>query len=315
MLPAHGRNCAEWIDGAGAHRSRCADDHERQIAGGCVRRHGSSQDVDVHAEISAGWNPADRFRSQAREVGGLLNPGMGLGRPIHPQATRRGVAHALLTNVPAGLGGTRGPEADEVCHVAAADHEPAARHWVANQLGDPAHGLRFDLRGRRRQRPGADVGVERRRQKVAQDADRRRRRSDVPEEARVSVEQRVIEQLRCRPFQQRARIGATLRQRAVEIESRSDSGRGFIPGHRAVRNRVQKGGELLHEPVTERSECRARPSRLATAGPAGQTPPLFLPRCPTTPCRAPSSWANTFEEIRLLRPAAVHRAEHAIEGL
>ena len=132
------------------------------------------------------------------EVGGLLNPRVRFGRAVHAQPAARIAGDAVLAHVPAGLRRARGQEADEVRHVAAADEQPAAVDRVADELGDPSHGLRFDLGGGRRQRPGADVRVHGRGEKVAENPDRRRRRGDVPEEARVPVEQRVIEQQLCR---------------------------------------------------------------------------------------------------------------------
>ena len=128
------------------------------------------------------------------DVGGLLNPRVRLGRRVDSEARRPTAADAALAHVPAGLRGARGEQADDVGHVAAADEQAAAVGRVADELGDPADGLRLDLRGRRRQRPGAHVRIDRRRQEIAEHADRRRRRRDVAEEARMGVEQRVLEQ-------------------------------------------------------------------------------------------------------------------------
>jgi len=86
--------------------------------------------------------------------------------------------------------------------------QAAAVLRVANERGNPPHGLRLDFRGGRGERPGAHVGVDRRGQEVAEDADWCRRGGDVSEEARVGVQQRVLEQQAGRAFQQRARFGA-----------------------------------------------------------------------------------------------------------
>ena len=89
---------------------------------------------------------------------------------------------AIATDVPSGARRARGQEADEVGHVAAAHEQPPAVGGIANELGDPSDGLRFDLGRRRREGPRADVRVHGRREEVAKDPDGRRRRRDVAEE-------------------------------------------------------------------------------------------------------------------------------------
>ena len=123
-------------------------------------------------------------------------------------------------------------------------------------VGDPSHRLRLDLGGGRRQRPGADVRVDRRGEKVAENPDRRRRRGDVPEEARVSVEQRVIEQQLCRPFQQRSRVRPRFRERAREIERVAHRRRRFVAGHRTARQRFEELRDLIDEPMSQRAKRR-----------------------------------------------------------
>ena len=136
---------------------------------------------DVHPLFAVGRDPADRIRAEPGQVGRLLDPGVGLRGTVRHQRVRRARRPSLRTSHSA-RGGTRRQQADDVRHVAAAHEQAAAAVWIADQLGDPADGLDFDLGRRGRQRPGADVGVHRRGEKVAEDADRRRRRGDVAEE-------------------------------------------------------------------------------------------------------------------------------------
>ena len=183
---------AQRIDRAGADRSRGADDEERQIARGAI---GGELLAEARARPCADgcrWEssesprcrcPRDRRPSESTCA----------SRPSRRRAARpRRRRHPVLAHVPVGARGARREEADQVRHVAAADQQAAAVAGIADQLGDPADGLHFDLGRRRRQQPRADVRVERRREQVAEDADRRGRRGDVAEEPRVAVEERVI---------------------------------------------------------------------------------------------------------------------------
>ena len=58
-------------------------------------------------------------------------------------STRSG--EAITTNVPSGARRARGQEADEVGHVAATHEDAPAVGGIADELGDPSDGLRFDL--------------------------------------------------------------------------------------------------------------------------------------------------------------------------
>ncbi len=128
---------------------------------------------------------------------------------------------------------------------------------VADQLGDPAHGLALDLGRGRRQRPRAHVRIDRRGEKIGQHPDRRRRRRDVAEEARMTVEQRVIEQQFRGLLEQRPGIRAVLGERALEIERLPDSRWRLVRLHRAARDRFEKGRDLIDQPMAERPECVA----------------------------------------------------------
>ena len=75
------------------------------------------------------------------KVCGLLNPGVRFDRTVHAKPASRNLQRALLAHIPTGFRGARGQEADEVRHVAAADEQSAAIARVADERGDPPHGL------------------------------------------------------------------------------------------------------------------------------------------------------------------------------
>ena len=131
----------ERIDGAGADRPGRPDDHDGDVASGQVGVDLHAQRGHVHPEIGVGRYPSDRRGAEPSEIRGLLNPCVGLGGPIQPQAPARRVDHALVAHVPAGLRGARRQEADDVRHVAAAHEEAAALRREVDQLGDPPNGL------------------------------------------------------------------------------------------------------------------------------------------------------------------------------
>jgi hypothetical protein len=135
--------------------------------------HALAQHAHIHPQCIIGWNPAYRVRSDACQVRGLLDPGVGFRGTVHTQARRAFVAKSVLSNV-LHPGCARGKQAHEVRHVAAAHEKPAAVARITDQLRDPANGLRFDLRADRRQSEAADVGIHSRREKVRQNSDMRR---------------------------------------------------------------------------------------------------------------------------------------------
>ncbi len=98
------------------------------------------------------------------------------------------------------------------------NEQPAAIDRVPDELGDPSHRLRLYFGGGRRQCPGADVGVDRRGEQVAQHANRRWRRSDVAKEARMPVEQGMIEQQLCRALEKQRGVHPRFRERTGEVE-------------------------------------------------------------------------------------------------
>jgi hypothetical protein len=193
FLTAERADVRQGIDRAGADGSRRANDDRRHISCVSIRFDLAAQRGHVHVQSCIGRDPPDRRRAEAREVGGLLNPRMRFDRRVHAEPAARASGDAVLPYVPAGLGRTRGEEANDVCHVAAADEQPPAIDRVADELGDPSHRLCLDLGRRRREVPGANVRVQRGGEKVAEHTDRGWRRGDVAEEARMRIEERMFE--------------------------------------------------------------------------------------------------------------------------
>jgi hypothetical protein len=81
-LPACDGDRREIVDRSGAHRSRGADNDARPIAGGHVGVHRAAQRIDVHSQIGAGRNPADRGRAEPAQVGCFLNPRVRFGGSV-----------------------------------------------------------------------------------------------------------------------------------------------------------------------------------------------------------------------------------------
>src|SRR5215469_16571106 len=154
--PAQGPDLRQRIDRASANRASGAHDDERDIPRGSVGVHLAAQRGDVHAEVWVRWDPADGSYAEACEVGGLLNPRVRFFGAVDTKPAPQAPSDAFLAHVPVSLRGTRGEEADEVRHVATTDEEPAAVRRVADQLGDPPHGLLLNFRGGGRQHPRSD---------------------------------------------------------------------------------------------------------------------------------------------------------------
>ena len=160
----------------------------------------------------------------------------------------------LLSHVPRGFGRASGEEADEVRHVAAADQQPAAAGGKPDQLGNPPHGLPFDLGRERRQPPRPDVLVERGRQEIAEHPDRRGARGDVAEKARMPVEERVVEQQPGRLADQPAGVGAGRRKRLLGPERPPDFRRRFVWRDQPVGQLRQPIGDLVDEAMSDLPE-------------------------------------------------------------
>jgi hypothetical protein len=170
-IATEGGDLAQRIHGARAHRAGGADHHHRQIARRLVLPQRGAQGPGVHAELVVRRDPADRIGAEAREIGGLLDPRMGLCGRVDAQAPRGGIGEPLRADVPRRGRAACREQADDVRHVAAAHEEPAAGGGVADQFRDPAHRLRLDLGGHRSEPPGTDVRIHGGGQQVAEHAD------------------------------------------------------------------------------------------------------------------------------------------------
>jgi len=240
VLPAHGGNIVQRIDGTGAHRASGSNDHARHITRGSVRLELSPQRRHVHAELRVGADPSNRRDPEAAQVGGLLNPGMRLDRPVDAESATGVATDTVLAHIPPGLCQTRSEETHEISHVAAADQQSSAIGRIADQLRDPPYRLRFDFRRGWREDERPDVRIDGRSEKVAEDPDRRRRRGDVPEKARVRVEQRVIEQQSGGLLQQRTRLRTRLWKRPRQAECGANGRRRLPARHGTARHRCKR---------------------------------------------------------------------------
>ena len=154
-----------------------------------------AQRRDVHAQVGVGRDPADRRRCRG-PTGRRPSGSRCASPPRRRRAAGRPTPPATpcsRTSQPA-FAARAARKQTKFAMLPPLTSSPPQSTGIADQLGDPAHGLRLDLGGGRRERPGADVRVDRRGEQVGEHADRRRRRGDVAEEARVPVEQRVLEQ-------------------------------------------------------------------------------------------------------------------------
>ena len=127
-----------------------------------------------------------------------------------------------------------------------------------DQLGNPPHGLPFDLGRERRQPPRPDVLIESGRQEIAEHPDRRGARGDVAEKARMPVEQRVVEQQSGRLAHQPAGVGAGRRKRLLGPERPPDVRRRFVGRHQPVRQLRQSIGDLIDEAMSDLPELAGR---------------------------------------------------------
>ena len=170
------------------------------------------------------------------DVRRLLNPGVRLFRAV---ARRRVPSIPLVRTSHPRLRLPRSKKADEVRHVTAADKQASTIHGITQHLGDPANRLPFDFARHRRKQPRSNIGVDCGGQQLTQCADGRSRRSDVSPEARMAIEERVIEEQVSGMMEQLRRIGALLRQSALGCESMP-----YVGGRL---RRVRAGGEAIQE--------------------------------------------------------------------
>src|SRR5271168_1868067 len=143
-LPAYGGHFWKWVDRAGADGAAGAHDQKRPLTRLDINRDAVSQRRKRDSLFLVRRNPSDGLGAQARNVCGLLHPGVRFRGAIGAQTAS---THALLAYVPPCLCLPRSEKADDVCHIAATDKQTAAIGWVAQKLGYPADRLCFDLAG------------------------------------------------------------------------------------------------------------------------------------------------------------------------
>src|ERR1700677_3168879 len=114
---------SESVDRSGTDASGSPDNQKRFICGRDVRSNLLLQRRDTHALFVVRRHPANCIGAEARDICGLLNPGMCLLRAVDPQSL---LLYTQLADVPCRLVLARRKEADDVRHVAAADKQPAA---------------------------------------------------------------------------------------------------------------------------------------------------------------------------------------------
>ena len=248
VFAADGGELGKVVDCSSADGACGAYDEEGFVAGCDVAAELFSEGGGVDLKLIVGRDPADRVGAETGEVGGLLNPGMSFFGAVDSKAS---AVHAFGAYVPACFGLAGGEEADEVGHVAAADKEASAVGGIAEHLGDPADGLGFDLACHGREWPGSDVGVDGCSEEFGENADGGGRTGDVSPEARVAVEERVVEEEIGCLIEKRCGVGALLRDRAVGVEGLPDCSWCFGGSDEALRKRVQQRRDLVDELMSE----------------------------------------------------------------
>ena len=192
-----------------------------------------------------------------------------------------------FTHVPSGPGRSRCQKAHEVRHVAAADEQPARlrsfhlrasrfggqvaasarqarvgahraslarRACESDELGNPSHGLRFDLGGHRRQGPRAAVLIDGARQEIAERPNRRGARRDVAEKPRMTIEERVVEEQTGGGLEHRAGVGSAFRQAALRVQRTAHGRAGFVRLHGPFRHPRHVSGDPIDELMPERAK-------------------------------------------------------------
>ena len=211
---------------------------------------------------------AQALRAEAEEVGRLLDPGVRLRRgvdgqrrrpcrrpsrarpapPFARRAARKPTKFAMLpplTSSPPRLG------ARPISSAIQRTVWPSISVAIGREL------------------PPADVRVDGRGQQVGERADRRRRRGDVAEEARVAVEERVLEEQRRRLVEQRR--GGTARLGQGRGEQRAQGARRLVSGHRPRGERLQESADRVHEAVARLPELvRGHLERRRARAPVGR---------------------------------------------
>ena len=257
MFPADTGDLRKGIDHARADRPCGADDEKRLMAEPPIGFDLTTEDIGVHPLLIVGGDPADGVGTEPKEIGGFLDPRVGFGRGIDEQLPPV-ARQPFLSHVPRRLRRAGRDDADEVGHVAAADQQAAAARRIANQLGNPADSLPFDLGRERRQPRGSNVLVQSGCQKIAEHPDRRRAGSDIAEKARMSVEERMVEEQRGRFAHQPRGAGAGRRKRPLRPERPPEIRRRLVMHDGSIRQLRQAIGDLVDEAMTDLPELLRR---------------------------------------------------------
>ena len=194
-------------------------------------------------------DPMNRFRAEASQVSGFLDPCVSFCRGVDTQA--RATGDALLANVPAGLRGAGSQEAGEIRHVAAAQQQAAAIGRVADELREPSNYLDFHFGGHGSQFPGADIRVYGSGQQVGKHTDGSGAGCDVAVETRMAVEKGVLKQQiggfrNSTPGSLPSSGSARVAAKAARTSSGDSRGRDWMRAHGS-----QKAGDTINEFVTE----------------------------------------------------------------
>ena len=156
--------------------------------------------------------------------------------------------------IPIRSSGPGGKKPNKVGHVSPAYEQPLAVNWVADQLGDPADRLSFDLSCHRCQHPRADVRIGGGREQIAEDSDWGGRRRDVTPEPGMAVEQRVVEYQTCGLLKQALRVGSVIGELVLRAQSLTHHGGRFPGRHGPLRQRGKEIGDSIDELVSQASK-------------------------------------------------------------
>ncbi len=165
----------ERVDCAGTDRSSCTNYHEGVKTGGAILRDSLAQIIGSHAAVIVGRDPANRGSAQSTHIGGLVDPGVHFTRAVKHQTAALRISESFRANVPWRLRFSRGDEAHDVGHIAAAHQHSIPLAWQSKELGEPADGFVLDLCGDWREGPRAAVWIDGRREKIRECTNRRRR--------------------------------------------------------------------------------------------------------------------------------------------
>src|SRR5215472_16687664 len=113
-------NCRKGINRSSTDRACRPDDEEWRITSLDVCLNLASQCGGVHAQLIIYRNPANGIGAQAKHVGGLVNPGVGLARGIDSHLAAIFPAHTGDAQVPGGFCLAGREKTHKIAHITAA---------------------------------------------------------------------------------------------------------------------------------------------------------------------------------------------------